>query len=387
MVFLGDISYSLYLWHWPIIVLWKRYSGGGIGYLDGPAIAVASIILAWLTKVLVEDRVRLAPFITRSPVRSLATVLAVAVPVAFVAVFIASEPPPFSGNLDAKHPGAAVLAGDVPVPASASPEPPLISAPRDFAISSNSTCLSASSVPSRCEFGDQKAPVATVALVGDSLAGQWSSVLDVIAKKQHWRLVVETHSGCPFGATVIVHPGSGGKPDTGCHDWGTAVLRDLLTDIKPDVVITSDSPTDGTLADPKANSTARAEIGSGMADYWKQLQAAGISVVAIAESPSMVGSGPDCLSSRTGSVKSCSRPAAKAIFHATPLEKAASLAPSSRLIDLNSLICGKTTCLPVVGNVVVYRDQHHLTKTYTLTLEPYLRKLLLAVQALKPAGG
>jgi peptidoglycan/LPS O-acetylase OafA/YrhL len=70
MVFLGGISYSLYLWHWPVIVLWEAWSGHGPGVVSGAALVLASVTLAWLTKVMVEDRVRLAPFIARHPWRS-----------------------------------------------------------------------------------------------------------------------------------------------------------------------------------------------------------------------------------------------------------------------------------------------------------------------------
>ena len=49
------------------------------------------------------------------------------------------------------------------------------------------------------------------------------------------------------------------------------------------------------------------------------------------------------------------------------------------LIDMNSLICGRTKCPPIVGNVLVYQDSHHLTSTYALTTAPYLEKRLLKV--------
>ena len=46
---------------------------------------------------------------------------------------------------------------------------------------------------------------------------------------------------------------------------------------------------------------------------------------------------------------------------------------------MNSLICGRVRCQPVVGNVLVYQDNHHLTSTYTLTIAPYLEERLLEV--------
>jgi hypothetical protein len=50
------------------------------------------------------------------------------------------------------------------------------------------------------------------------------------------------------------------------------------------------------------------------------------------------------------------------------------------------LVCGRIVCAPVVGNVVVYRDSHHLTNTYSKTLVPYLQQRLLATNAFGPAS-
>ncbi|MDA2813264.1 acyltransferase [Nocardiopsis sp. RSe5-2] len=66
--FVGDVSYSLYLWHWPLIVFWPALTGGRLswGWPDGLIIGVLSLLLAWGTKVLVEDPVRHGPRL-RSP--------------------------------------------------------------------------------------------------------------------------------------------------------------------------------------------------------------------------------------------------------------------------------------------------------------------------------
>ena len=46
---------------------------------------------------------------------------------------------------------------------------------------------------------------------------------------------------------------------------------------------------------------------------------------------------------------------------------------------MNPLICGPVSCPPVIGNVLVYQDSHHLTSTYALTTAPYLEERLLKV--------
>jgi peptidoglycan/LPS O-acetylase OafA/YrhL len=385
MVFLGDISYSLYLWHWPVIILWKSWSGGTVGYLDGPVIAAVSVLLAWLTKKYVEDTVRLAPFVIRSPLRSLSTVLAAAVPVTMVALFIANQPPPFNGKLDAAHPGGKVLATHA-APPPAPVVPPVLQAADDGSAYGTGPggCQTPqpSSATTQCEYGDTTDPTMTVALVGDSVAGQWFTDLNKIAIQNHWRLVMDLHSLCPWTATMTQMPSSS-TPYTTCHDWGKTVLDDLITKIKPKVVITSARPALGTPNHRTPGDAAFAEIGAGMVTYWNQLNAHGIHVVALRESPEMGKNQPDCLTSRNGSTDTCSVDASTAILQNTPLATAAARDPQgATLIDMNSVICGPTQCRPIVGNVVVYRDSHHLTKTFTVTIEPYLSRKLLAIRAL-----
>jgi hypothetical protein len=71
---------------------------------------------------------------------------------------------------------------------------------------------------------------------------------------------------------------------------------------------------------------------------------------------------------------------AKAIEPNLPMMYATAAASGTvPLIDMNSLICGRVKCPPIVGNVLVYQDAHHLTSTYALTIAPYLENRLLEV--------
>jgi len=225
-------------------------------------------------------------------------------------------------------------------------------------------------------FGDTTHPVLTVALVGDSAAGQWFSALQPIAVQRHWKLITEIHSSCAWTATMMTDPDSPGPYDS-CHTWGATVLRDLLTTIRPDVVITSDYPTLATtVAHPQGGPRSAADIGTGMARYWTQLKRAGISVLAIRETPDLVEDVPECVVRYPSSLDKCDVPVAKAIMKYSPIETAEQLT-GIPVVDMNSLICGPTMCAPVVGNVLVYSDRHHLTSYYSLTTAPYLEEQLL----------
>jgi peptidoglycan/LPS O-acetylase OafA/YrhL len=379
MVFIGGISYSLYLWHWPLIVLWGAWSGKAVNLVSGLVLIVVSVLLSWATKVWVEDKVRTASLLSGHSWRSVSMAFAAVVPVALVTLFIVSEPGPWNGHLGPNYPGAAVLASKVvkrPEPAPIVPPPTAIKLPTYW----QQGCLvaEASATPKECAYGDIAHPVLTVALVGDSIAGNWFTPLQKIADERHWKLVTELHSVCPLTAAVMVSPAAGGGPYTACHDWGKTVMHDLVTKVRPDVVITSDLPGLATIKHPKGGAPAQADIGTGMDAYWKQLESHGISVIAIKESPAVGLNVPECVTDHPTMPGKCAVSKSKAIKSDLPTVYATQAASGSvPLIDMNSLICGRAKCPPIVGNVLVYQDSHHLTSTYALTTAPFLEARLL----------
>ena len=387
MVFIGGISYSLYLWHWPLIVLWLAWSGHAINLASAAAIAAIAVALSWLTKVWVEDRVRTASLLSGHNWRSVATAFAAAVPVLLVSLFVASEPAPWDGKLGPGYPGAAVLANKLiaVVPKPVLPSPAALQLPAYW----QQGCLvpNASPTPKKCVYGERSHPALTVALVGDSMAGDWFTPLRAIAEKRHWRLVTDLHSACPLSSALLITPHTGG-PYTSCHTWGRAVMHDLVAHIKPDVVITSEYPIVGTVRHPAGGPQSAVDIAKGMAKYWRQLEHHGISVVAIKETPLPGLNIPECVAQNLGEPSVCDVPRSKAIRRHLPTVYAArAMRGKVPLIDMNPLICGPLDCSPVVGNVLVYQDTHHLTSTYTLTTAPYLeRRLLKASKTLAKAS-
>jgi peptidoglycan/LPS O-acetylase OafA/YrhL len=378
MVFIGGISYSLYLWHYPIFNLYATWRGKAPGLLTGPALVAIAVLLAWLTKIFVEDKVRQAPVIARHKWRSLAMALAAVVPVTLAASYIATEPAPWNGALGRNYVGAAALAGN----AANIPAEPILPPPNAISQSLYRTagCLVdiPVSTPHECVFGDTTNPVLTVALVGDSSAGQWFDALSAIAKQRHWKLVTELHSSCPWSSTLMLNSNNIGG-FTACQQWGRSVLHDLITTIRPNVVITSDYPNMATPDHPARESrAAMAAIGAGMANYWTQLEKAGISVTAIRESPDLVEDVPTCVEQHPSNLAKCDVPVSKAILRDSPITNAAKLMNGKvSVVDANSLICGPKVCAPVVGNILVFSDRHHLTWPYSQTTAPFLEPLLL----------
>jgi peptidoglycan/LPS O-acetylase OafA/YrhL len=381
-VFLGGISYSLYLWHWPVIDLWTAYWGKAPGILSGAVIIAVSVALAWLTKVFVEDPVRLSPKLSGHGWRSLSTVLAAALPVTLVMVYIAGMPVQFNGKLGPGYPGAAALVRTLRVQAEPV-QPPPDDAHAGVPEYWRQGCLPNQDVvaPKECVYGDTTNPTLTVALVGDSIAGNWFPALLEIAQRYHWELITDMHGLCTFTATWLAEPGTKG-PYTACHEWGVTVLHDLLTSIHPDVVITSDLPDLGSLAHKQAGPQAYADISAGMASYWTQLEDNGISVVPIEETPIMSFNPPDCVAKYGASSSECEEPMAKATESDPPTVRATQLMHGKvKLIDMNKFVCDPTECPSVVGNILIYFDEHHMTSSYSKTMTPYLTPLLFSSSA------
>jgi len=387
MVCTGALSYSLYLWHYPVISLYTDWRGRPPGLLAGPAILTVAVLLAWLTKTYVEDKVRLARFLTRHPGRSLSVALLAVVPALLSVVYLIGEPGPWNGTLGPDYPGAAALAGRAGhVPgARVLPPPGQVSQ----SLYRRAGCLDdiPASAPKACVFGDTASPVRTVALVGDSAAGQWFDALDAIAVRRHWRLVTELHSSCPWTGAVVLNPNGIGT-FTACHAWGAAVLHDLAATIRPDAVITSDYPSMATPGHPVDESpAAAAEIGAGMARYWASLADAGISVTAIRESPDMGEDVPACVERHPAELARCDVSRSKAVPPNSPVSDAAALMRGSvAVVDANSLVCGPKLCAPVVGNILVYSDRHHLTWCYSKSTAAFLEPLLLKANKILAGG-
>jgi hypothetical protein len=292
-----------------------------------------------------------------------------------------AQPPPWNGKLGPGYPGAAALASNISVPVKPV-LPPLADARADMpAYWQSDGCLDdeESSTLLSCKFGDTTNPTRTVVFVGDSVAGNFWAPLAAIATREHWELITDLHANCPWTAAQLYDTVNKG-PYPSCYQWGATLLRTLIA-LHPDVVIATSRAKDPTMADQTGNSAARAQIGAGEATYWAQLQAHGIHVIAIRESPDLLGvNALHCVQLYGATSPKCQSPRSVADPADTPTSYAARILKGTvPVINMNSLICTPTECPAVVGNVLVYFDFHHMTEAYSQTLTPYLQAKLLAV--------
>jgi hypothetical protein len=82
-----------------------------------------------------------------------------------------------------------------------------------------------------------------------------------------------------------------------------------------------------------------------------------------------------------GEPERCSQPRSEGFDGKDITREAAALAPRARVVDLSDKFCGADSCPMVIGNVMLYRDFNHVTRTYMLTLVDRLGEELAAAKA------
>lgn len=383
LVYLGGISYSFYLWHWPLLIL----AGTNRATNEGPwllALFALAIVLSDLSKRLVEDRFRHPPDASAHRRRTwalVATCMALSLMAGAGLKFAAAR----SAAADLAR---IELAGGGPVGAlaiGAPPQlrsegrafsPPLTTARGDNAEVYRLGCHGNESKtePVRCDFGVPDSERILV-VAGDSHAAQWVPALKILAERNGWRLEVYTKSGCPFALeTTFLR----GQPYLACTEWNRRLLQRLRSD-PPDVLLTSQY-VGHLVVGSKGRRDSAERFAHSLADSWSSLQAAGTTIVAMRDTPRIGFDVVDCMASAGDDFESCALSRAEAFSYPDPVLKAAGLSQDAVLVDMSDHICHADKCRPVVGDVLVYRDPNHLTATYVRSLAPaleaHLRPLL-----------
>ncbi|TWX40254.1 acyltransferase [Frigoribacterium sp. ACAM 257] len=396
---LGDISYSLYLWHWPLIVLLPFVTGEALTTGNKAFILCASIVAAAVTKTFVEDRFRGGAPAVRHHARTprtvagpaIRTVVAVSVVVAIPAAFLIAVPhyetaaatrelDALAGEFPPGFGAAASSQGDFAGPedlADVVPDPLIAKSDNWTASEDTEGCqqrLGPFTEVTSCSFGSDDADAEQVVLVGDSHAGQWEPALARLADREGWALTTMVRSSCPLSSVSTAGADENGNA---CPKWNDAVMQ-ILEQTRPDVVVVS--AVTGATWRASAGETNDAAASRGFAGDWSRLESLGTDVVAIRDNPNPIEAGiPDmetCVANATATSE-CDLPRDDALL--TDPQVAAAAASGADLIDLTPYFCDDETCPSVIGGVMVYQDRQHVTATFVETLTPFVAGQLLPV--------
>jgi peptidoglycan/LPS O-acetylase OafA/YrhL len=368
--FVGLISYSLYLVHWPILQLTQSALGPApLPTWATVLLAAAAVPVAWLLYRLVEDPARRArPLAGARPRRSLLGAgVAASITAGLAAAAIAVT------AIQPLHVGASVASGRPTDPPQATAVVAANLTPSLRTAADDNPALYADgcevgytpSTPHPCTDGSGGD---TIVLFGDSHAAQWYPALHRIAAERGDTLVTQTKSAC---ASIDIELSWGGAPYTACDRWRDAVIDQLRADPPALVVLANYGNPEFADADDPEGQWQR-----GLEATIRQL-AAFTRVVVIADTPDVRDNPSVCLSAHLSDAAACARPASLAL--ASPgrdATVAATRATGTPLIDLTGYFC-TDVCPAIIGNVLVYRDSHHMTATYAAELaDPLARRLL-----------
>jgi peptidoglycan/LPS O-acetylase OafA/YrhL len=392
----GAISYSLYLWHWPVVVaataVWGR--ADGTLWLPIALLAVtASAAPAWFTYRAIEWPLHHAAILATRPRRAYVVGAACTAIGLVAAGWIFWMTPRVDAPAPGSAPGAVALgskpaaspAGVVRDSVAAITPDPLVAADdlTDKELSGCNQTIEKAAVLN-CVLGDPHSDF-TVALVGDSHAWQWAPALRILAERKHWRLEILTKSSCGFfdGSASV------GKPpvvNRSCEQFNGAVQARLLGKGRPDVVVSSGINNyrmyrGGALQGPGASHDLLVDA---YAKRWASLATAGIPQVVIRNTPWAPFDLPECVSTHSGKLSRCAFDRSRALGRAGNHEVlAAAKVPNATLVDLTDYLCPRELCPPVIGGTMVWRDSHHLTATYARSLAGPLGQALLATRAFR----
>ena len=393
---IGRVSYSWYLWHWPVLLLMPPLLGEPAGLPARLSATAVSGGLAVITLHLVENPGRFAAALRRSAKASLTVAAAasaaaacacmlllnvvpvpvghgaaapraniVAVPPTTIAPAMSPEEAAVQHAFAQARDAVAASAGLRAVPSNL--DPPLAKAPADKAAVFVNGCVRSWREIGQveCATGDIASPT-TVALVGDSHAAMWNPAFQHLAEQRHWRLETLAKVTCPLQDLHITSPYLG-REYTECEQWRAQIVNRLKAE-HPRLVVLDMSRRYGadfgfTSYDPAWIDT----LGRTVA----QLRSIGAAVLVLGPVPDPGSSVPTCLSGHVDDATACAPARPVAVDDGgVSAERAATTAGGGRYADLTDLFCTADRCPVIVGNTLVFRDDNHVTTEYAQLLTP-----------------
>lgn len=384
---IGRISYALYLWHWPILVLAPYAVGHPLSMLERLAVIWLALASALVTFFFVEEPTRR---LRVPPLRWIGLGALLSAMVFAAAALVITFPPSTTGsgaavNLASTANGKqsssvvrrAVSAGllTISAPSNLSPQPadaagsvpqPALEPGTHNIYGSLCHAAFTQVVQADCIYGDPKA-TRTVVLFGDSHMEQWFSAVNAMAVRKHWRVVTWTKAACPAARITVRNPALN-RAYTECDEWRAATIVKIRA-LKPALVLVGQSENVASSSVP-ASTFADATVGT-----LKELREGGHAKVVYLQDIPIPGSDlPACVAANLSDVRPCTFDRDKAYTYP---ERHKALAPALRaagfgFVDPVDWFCSSDRCAAVVGNVLVYRNGSHMTVPYSRWLAPAL---------------
>ncbi|MGK2956459.1 MAG: acyltransferase family protein [Solirubrobacterales bacterium] len=372
--YVGNISYSLYLWHWPFVVfaiaIWGDISPAWL-----VLVTLASTVPAAISSHYIEQPLHRSRSLSLRPRRALALGVACMLVTIGVSLIVTTNRIDVDVLPAEQARGAAALdGGKFPIQTSTDrirPNPIYASYDRGNLFDDDCLLIGDDTVSPSCTYGNPDSDRKVVAF-GDSHALEYFPALEAIAEKEDWRLEGLTRGNCPPSDV-----------DSGeiCNSFRSNSI-DRIKAERPDLVVIALA----TVLDLPIQIDGESVTGKARVPYLRQglvrtineIKESGAKVAVIGDQTRAPFTPADCVSENLDNLGSC-------IFRrkkggARSYDRAAASLTGSTFIDPVPLLCRRNLCPSVIGDVVVYRDDYHLTATYATTLATWLSRSLPTVR-------
>ena len=349
--YLGKISYSLYLWHWPVLMIAPQVFPSNSAAVRTGCVAL-SVLLAAITHVAVENPVRFNSLLVPRPLLTLGIVgLSLMISIGGFAVWWAAL------NHSAQFRKFTTARNDVP----------------SFYGKGCVADLNDAHVK-LCSFGEISNPELTVVLFGDSHAAQWFPAMKNIAESRHWKLVTVIKSAC---SPMNIRASRDAGAIEACARWRKRATA-AIAEMHPDMVVMSSSSLYPRRDSSKLIDAAEWERGS--RDIFIAIAGSGTALRVIRDTPHADYDIPSCLAQLAWNGHASCPPmiresALNSDIYEAQMRAAANIA-NVRFIDMSDAICGRDSCQTEQGDTIKYRDRDHMTSSYAASLANALQAQL-----------
>ena len=333
---LGEISYPLYLWHWPLLVLPSTYFARPLNIYERIIAIFFTLLLADLTHRYIEEPYRHRKIESKTIYKRTITITAVSVLLGGLIIFTSSD------KIDVSGINGAVSLAQIKA--------------RPLVYDDGCHANYAQTKSGKCEYANT-ASSKTIVLYGDSHAAQWFPALVEIANRSGYKLISLTKSACPAVDTVRLD--QGGFKMSRCREWRkNSIIR--IQEVKPDVLIMSSFQY---FAQPPQFNDRSKWWNDGQRRLLTEVKNTSPHLIYITDTPHPIRDIPACLANY--SISKCN----------TTVRSENLSIPGFKVIDPNSWLCSRS-CPAVKDGVVAYRDASHISVDISIALIPRLTQAL-----------